>query len=136
MKEIVPESVLKDYMLCRTICYEDYAYFRKVFANQYATVLAVNYIFGIETQLGNNIIELNNGSISVFNLKINKESKELTPYSARLSRNIKSYIGKVHINGSVLPSFIATIVALTNKKLNFKSYLNLFYEDLDRLYPK
>ena len=37
------------------------------------------------------------------------------------------------MNGGCLPAFLATVEALKNPKLNFKSYLELLYQDLNRI---
>ena len=37
------------------------------------------------------------------------------------------------MNGGCLPAFIATADALNNKKMNFKEYLDLLYDDLNKI---
>lgn len=47
MKEIVPETVLKNYLLDKTENYDEYISFRKAFGYQYGAILAVNYMIGV-----------------------------------------------------------------------------------------
>lgn len=130
MKEIVTSKTLKEYFLSKAIKYDDYVTFRKTFSYQYAATLAINYVMSIETQLPHCLVDLKTAKISLLHFKFNYTPQELSPYSVRLSRNIKNFLTRDHINGGVLPSFIATIEALTNEKAVFRQYLNLLEDDM------
>jgi hypothetical protein len=47
MKEIVPDSVFKDFIEKKAQNYEEYISFRKQFSYQYGAIMAVNHMMGI-----------------------------------------------------------------------------------------
>lgn len=51
----------------------------------------------------------------------------------RLSRNISNFLTDAIINGAVLPSMIATVSAILNPSMRFKSYFNLIFKEIARL---
>ena len=63
MKEIIPETIFKDYILDKSPTYDEYISFRKVFAYQFGAVLACNYVLGTEAHLHNYLFDLRTGNI-------------------------------------------------------------------------
>ena len=59
----------------------------------------------------------------------------MEPFSVRLSAGFDELFGDNYVNGGCLPAFLATVEALKNPKLNFKTYLELLYQDLNRIEP-
>ena len=51
MREIVPENVFKEFILEKSPTYDDYISFRKVFAYQYGTVAACNFLLSTDAHL-------------------------------------------------------------------------------------
>ena len=47
MKEIVPETVLKNYLLDKAENYDEYISFRKAFGYQYGAISTLNYMMGV-----------------------------------------------------------------------------------------
>ena len=63
--------------------------FRKSFALQYSSILAVNHLFSIDTKLSSIVVDMKSGSLSLNNLRFTNEVDQTSPYSVRLSRNLK-----------------------------------------------
>ncbi len=78
--------------------YDEYISFRKTFSYQYGVTLAINYIFGIEYNLADYLVNLRTGYINIYNLKLNFSSANISPFSVRISRNLLKFLGKTHIN--------------------------------------
>lgn len=114
MKEIIPETVFKDYILDKSPTYDEYISFRKVFAYQYGAVVACNFILSADAHLHNYLFDLKTGNIEINEFKLNYAPKSVSEFSVRLSRNIMNFFTKVHVNANVLPAFVATIAALSN----------------------
>lgn len=60
--------------------------------------MAVNYIMSLDAYLNNYIIDLKNGSIYLYDIRFKSNPTKINPFSIRLSRNIKNFITKTHIN--------------------------------------
>lgn len=120
MKEIVPETIMREYIEKKALNYDEYISFRKIFSYQYGALMAMNYILSLDAELSQYIIDLKTGEIPIYNLKMNPNPKKLSPYSIRLSRNILNFITKTHVNACVFPAMVATADAFSNADLNMK----------------
>ncbi len=120
MKEIVPETIMREYIEKKAQNYDEYISFRKIFSYQYGALMAMNYILSLDAELSQYIIDLKTGEIPIYNLKMNPNPKKLSPYSIRLSRNILNFITKTHVNSCVFPAMVATADAFSNADLNMK----------------
>ena len=80
-------------------------------------------------------MNLRTGDMSVWNLKFREKNEDPEPFAVRLSAGFQELFGDNYVNGGCLPAFIATADALVNPKLNFKAYLELLYQDLNRIKP-
>ena len=78
-------------------------------------------------------MNLKTGDVSIWNLDFKQKSEQLEPFAVRLSSGLSELFGDNYVNGGCLPAFIATVDALRNPKLNFKVYLELLYQDLDKI---
>jgi hypothetical protein len=116
MKEIVPDTVLRDYFVEKAINYDEFISFRKAFSYQYGTILAVNYVLNNELNLANYIVNLKNGFISIMDQRLNASPAVVSAFCVRISRNFNKLFGKTYINAGIVPAFVATIDALNNKK--------------------
>jgi hypothetical protein len=116
MREIIPETVFKDYVLEKAPTFDEFISFRKMFAYQYGAILACNYVLGVEAYLHNYHFNLRTGLIEINDFKFNYEPTRISEYSVRLTRNITSFLQKVYLNANVLPAFAATISSLNNPK--------------------
>ena len=130
MKEIVPETVFKDYLLERSTSYDEYISFRKAFGYQYGAICIINYALGIEAALGQYQFDMRTGQINLNEFKMNPNSKAISPFSVRLSRNIRHFLTPVHVNSNILPAMAATVDAICAPKLKFKEYIEYLYSDL------
>ena len=65
MKEIVPETVLKNYILDKAETYDEYISFRKMFGYQYGTICMINHVMGIEAVLGTYQFDMKTGHINL-----------------------------------------------------------------------
>lgn len=92
--------------------------------------MAVNYIMGLEASLNNYVIDLRNGSILLNDLKFKSNPTKISPFSVRLSRNIRNFITKTHVNSGVFPAMVATATAFHNEELMMVKYLDCLYEEL------
>jgi len=81
--------------------------------------------------LQNLTFDLKNGFIYINVLKFNFEDSKVSPFSLRLSRNIKTFLEKTLLYAGILPSFAATIDALNNEKFDFKKYISMVHKELN-----
>ena len=132
MLDIVPEDELKRYIESKSVTLDDYYLFRKQFGYSYGPVQLINYIFGNECHLRDLIVDLSTASIEIESLRLRTDIKE-NIYSVRLSRNISHFMTQAIINGTVLPSMIATVSAILKPDIRIKSYFNLVFREIARL---
>ena len=102
-------------------------------AYQYGTISCLQYLLSIPLELDNIFINLKTGDISIWNIVFKENPAELSPFAIRLSTSFQELFGDNYVNGGCLPAFIATSEALRNPKLNFRAFLDLLYQDLDRI---
>lgn len=119
MKEIVDPGVLKRYLVSKTQTYDDFLTLRRAISYHYGVLQCLNYTLAIPTELGKFMIDLRTGGVSVCHLAFSSNPDKPSPHAIRFSRNIFELLGKTYINSGVLPAFIATADALTNKKYSF-----------------
>ena len=120
MKEIVPNNVFKNYIENQANSYDEYISFRRVFSYNYGAILTMNYVMGIEAYLHNYIIDLKTGTIALNNFRLKPNPSKISPYSVRLSRNILSFITKIHINSGILPAMVSTAEAFSSYDVKMK----------------
>lgn len=120
MKEIVPNNVFKNYIENQANSYDEYISFRRAFSYNYGAILTMNYVMGIEAYLHNYIIDLKTGTIALNDFRLKPNPSKISPYSVRLSRNILSFITKIHINSGILPAMVSTASAFSSYDLKMR----------------
>jgi hypothetical protein len=116
MKEIVDCGVLKRYLVARTQTYDDFLTLRRSLSYHYGVLQCLNYALAVHTELGRFMLDLRTGAVSVCQLSFSSAPELASPFAIRFSRNIFELFGKTYINAGVLPAFLATADALTNRK--------------------
>ena len=122
---------MKQYFTKKSLNFDEYNSYRKIFAYQYGTASALYYILGLQMGVQNLIFDMRTGFICINSLKVNFDQPKVSPYSLRLSRNVLTFLDMTLLNGGILPSFSATIDALNNKKFDFSTYITMIHKDLN-----
>jgi hypothetical protein len=116
MKEIVPESLLKDYLTRKAVTHDDFLALRRVLSYQYGSMLCLHHTLSIDTALPNFMLNLQTGNITIYALPFNSDPEKPSCFSIRLSTNFHYLFKNTYINAGVLPALIATADALSNSK--------------------
>ncbi|EGR27864.1 transformation transcription domain-associated protein, partial [Ichthyophthirius multifiliis] len=119
MKQLIPDTVLSDYLLQKTGDFMDYICLRKEITYNLSTAMFYNYFLGKSLSLSNIFICQQSGKayINYENIEINEQSQIVIKnhHSIRLSRCISQFIGDLGIQGILAPAFISMAKALTRQ---------------------